>query len=106
MFEKIKKRGFQVLALHHAEAILKHDMAGAVTEIENVLLDVQLPVEELIRGGGGEGELTQRMRRALADQYGWKKHKFEIKKVVDGEEKESISHELYHANPIFLERCL
>ena len=91
MFEKLKKKGFQVLALHHAEAILKHDMADAVTELEQVLLDVKIPVEELIRGGGGEGELTQRMRRALADDYGWKKHSFEIKKIVDGEEKESLS---------------
>lgn len=96
MFEKLKKKGFQVLALHHAEAILKHDMADAVTELERVLLSVQIPVVELIRGGGGEGELTQRMRRALADDYGWKKHSFEIKKIVDGEEKESISHEIDH----------
>ena len=96
MFEKIRKRGFQVLALHHAEAILKHDMANAATELERVLLDVEIPVEELLRGGGGEGELTQRMRRALADDHGWKKHKFEIKKIVDGEEKESISHEIDH----------
>ena len=28
------------------------------------------------------------MRRTLADDYGWKKHSFEIKKIVDGEEKE------------------
>lgn len=96
MFEKIKKKGFQVLALHHAEAILTHDMADAVTELEKVLLDVKIPAEELIRGGGGEGELTQRLRRALADDYGWKKHNFEIKKIVDGEEKESISHEIDH----------
>lgn len=96
MFERIKKRGFQVLALHHAEAILKHDMSAAAAELEKVLLDVQIPAEELIRGGGGEGELTQRMRRALADGYGWKKHNFEIKKIVDGEEKESISHEIDH----------
>jgi len=96
MFEKIKKRGFQVLALHHAEAILKHDMADAVTEIEDVLLNVQIPIEEIIRGGGGEGELTQRMRHALSDKYGWRKQKFEIKKIVDGEEKESISHEIDH----------
>lgn len=96
MFEKLKKKGFQVLALHHAEAILKHDMADAVTELEQVLLSVQIPVVELIRGGGGEGELTQRMRRMLADDYGWKKHSFEIKKIVDGEEKESISHEIDH----------
>lgn len=96
MFEKLKKKGFQVLALHHAEAILKHDMANAVTELERVLLDVEIPAEELVRGGGGEGEMTQRLRRALADDYGWKKHNFEIKKIVDGEEKESISHEIDH----------
>lgn len=96
MFEKIRGKGFQVLALHHAEAILTHDMPEAVKELESALLKVQIPVEELIRGGGGEGELTQRVRRSLANDYGWKKHRFEIKKTVDGEEKESISHEIDH----------
>jgi hypothetical protein len=96
MFETLKTKGFQVLALHHAEAILTHDMADAVSELESVLRDVEIPVEELVRGGGGEGELTQRLRRALANDHGWKKHKFEIKKIVDGEEKESISHEIDH----------
>jgi len=91
MFEKLKKKGFQILALHHAEAILKHDMADAVMELEQVLLSIQIPVVELIRGGGGEGELTQRMRRTLADDYGWKKHSFEIKKIVDEKEKEPAS---------------
>jgi len=96
VFEKIRGKGFQVLALHHAEAILTHDMPEAVKELESPLLKVQIPVEELIRGGGGEGELTQRVRRSLANDYGWKKHRFEIKKTVDGEEKESISHEIDH----------
>lgn len=96
MFEKLKNKGFQVLALHHAEAILKHDMAEGAAELEKVLLDVEIPAEELVRGGGGESELTQRMRRALANNYGWKKHNFEIKKIVDGEEKELISHEIDH----------
>jgi len=91
MFEKLKKKGFQVLALHHAEAILKHDMADAVTELEKVLLDVEIRAEELVRGGGGEGELTQRIRRALANDYGWKKHSFEIKKTLDGRDKKSVS---------------
>ena len=85
MFEKLKNRGFQILALHHAEAILKHDMIEAADELEQVLVDVEIPVEELIRGGGGEGELTQRIRRSLASDHGWKKHNFEIKKIVDGE---------------------
>jgi hypothetical protein len=80
MFEKLKQRGYQVVTLHHAQAILTHDMPAAVTEIESVLLNAQLPAEELVRGGGGEGELTQRLRRALADDHGWIKHNFEIKK--------------------------
>ncbi len=96
MFERIKARGFQVLTLHHAEAILEHDIAAAVTELEDVLLEVSIPVEELVHGGGGEGELTQRIRRGLADKHGWKKHIFEIKKTVDGVEKESITHEIDH----------
>ncbi|MBW7939048.1 MAG: restriction endonuclease, partial [Candidatus Omnitrophica bacterium] len=58
MFEKLKKKGFEILALHHAEAILKHDMMDAVYEIEDVLLEAKIPVEELVRGGGGEGEFT------------------------------------------------
>lgn len=96
MFEKIKKKGFQVLALHHAEAILKHDMPSAVGELEAVLSEISIPIEELVYGGGGEGELTQRIRHKLADTFGWKKHIFEIKKTVDGKEKESISHEIDH----------
>lgn len=96
MFEKIKKNGFQVLALHHAEAILRHDMSSAVKELESALLDISIPVEELVYGGGGEGEQTQRLRKALAGTHGWKKHNFEIKKIIDGKETESVSHELDH----------
>lgn len=96
MFETIKQKGFQILALHHAEAILTHDMPDAVTELETALLSIEIPAEELIRGGGGEGALTQRLRRALSDAHGWKKHNFEIKKIIDGEERESVSHEIDH----------
>lgn len=95
MFEVLKNMGFEVLTLHHAEAILKHDMASAAADIEAVLSAAHLPAEELVRGGGGEGELTQRLRRALVD-LGWNKHNFEIRKTVDGVEKESISHEIDH----------
>lgn len=96
MFDKIKNKGFQVVALHHAEAILEHDMGNAVLELESVLDEIIIPAEELVRGGGGEGELTQRMRHVLADRFGWKKHNFEIKKIVDGTERESTSHEIDH----------
>lgn len=96
MFEKIKKRGFQIVTLHHAEAILRHDMSAAAEELEAALMDVSIPVSELVHGGGGEGELTQRLRRTLSDIYAWRKHCFEIRKIVDGKEKECISHEIDH----------
>jgi hypothetical protein len=96
MLEKAQRKGFQILTMHHAEAILKHDMPDALLDIEHLLLGISIPVEELVRGGGGEGELTQRLRKTLAEDFDWKKHVFEIKKTIDGEERESISHEVDH----------
>ncbi len=71
-------------------------MAVAAEDLDAVLSKITIPAEELVRGGGGEGELTQRVRRELANDRGWTKHCFEIKKIVDGVEKESISHEIDH----------
>lgn len=96
MFDRLRKKGFQVLALHHAEAILEHDLRPAIDDLENALLGISLPVAELVRSGGGEGQLTQRLRKTLADTCGWEKHTFEIKKIVDGEEKESLTHQIDH----------
>lgn len=96
MFEKLKEKNFQILALHHAEAILEHDLGGASQEIESALDSVILPIEELVRGGGGEAGLTQRIRRQFAEEFGWRKHNFTIQRIVDGKEKESISHEIDH----------
>jgi hypothetical protein len=84
------------LALHHAEAILQHDLPEAIVELESALVGVRIPAEELIRGGGGEGELTQRLRHVLADELGWKKHSFEITRTVDTVQRESTSHEIDH----------
>ncbi len=95
MFEKLKAKGFEVLTLHHAEAILRYDMPEAVKQLEQTLLQIDIPVSELVFGGGGEGKGTQRLRKAL-DDINWKKHSFEIKKIVDRIEKESISHEIDH----------
>jgi hypothetical protein len=95
MFERLKENGFEILALHHAEAILTHDMVGAVEELEEILTHFEIPVGELVRGGGGEGLGTQRLRRALATEK-WMKHTFEVKKIVDGDPRESTSHEVDH----------
>ena len=95
MLDALKKQGFEVVALHHAEAILTHDLPGAVAELESILTSFTIPASELVRGGGGEGQGTQRLRRALAGEK-WLKHTFKISKMVDGEERESASHEVNH----------
>ncbi|MCW2307101.1 BglII/BstYI family type II restriction endonuclease [Rhodobium gokarnense] len=101
MFERLRDRNFDILALHHAEAIVSQDMAAAERDIEDVLLGLSIPILELVAGGGGEAHGTQRIRRALADR-GWKKRNISVRKLVqwgeDSEEKEvaSLSHEIDH----------
>ncbi len=96
MFEELKSKGFQVLALHHAEAILAVDMPEAAEDIQRVCLDITLPIIEMVKGGGGEADITQRIRNTFHQKHGWKKHNYEIKKVIDGIEKEAITHEVDH----------
>ncbi|MBT6229319.1 MAG: restriction endonuclease [Candidatus Scalindua sp.] len=96
MFDELKETGFEILALHHSEAILRHDMPEAIEEIETVLKSISLPIVELVRGGGGEGQVTQRIRNAFSNDFSWFKHNFVIQKIVDGIETESISHEIDH----------
>lgn len=95
MFQRLKKRGFEILALHHAEAILKLDMPEAASDLEEALLQIRLPVSELVGSGGGEAKSTQRLRNALAS-LGWGKPCFQITKSVDGVQKEATTHEVDH----------
>jgi hypothetical protein len=88
-------RGFQIEFHSHAKAILSFDFAEALTELEQTLARVTIPIEEIIAGGGGESKGTQRLRRAL-NELKWVKTKFEIKKVINGREREAISHEVDH----------
>ena len=101
MFERLRGKGFEVTALHHAEAIITHDMPEAESDLEHVLNQLVIPITELVGGGGGETQGTQRMRRALADR-GWRKRNVTVKKLVkwgdDAPEHEvaSLSHEIDH----------
>lgn len=92
---KLIAKGFQVEFRAHAKAILDVDFPKALDEIEDILLGLTIPIEEIIGSGGGEAKGTQRLRRAL-DKKGWHKHEFKIVKLVDGHERESISHEVDH----------
>ena len=83
IFKGLRAQKFEIQMISHAEAILCHDMGSAASEIEEVLGKVRIPVEELVRGGGGEAQATQRLRKALVDT-GWHGHNFEIRRIVDG----------------------
>lgn len=95
MLDRLRDAGFEVLFTSHAEAIILHDFPDLVEELEEALLNVSLPITEIIGGGGGEAKMTQRLRRGLAAKQ-WTKHNFELTKTVDGVAKESISHEIDH----------
>lgn len=95
MFERLAEAGFDLAIRNHAGAILQVDFPEIAREIEDALLDVRIPVEELIGSGGGEAQSTQRLRRRLYEA-GWPKHNFDFKLIVDGRETVSNSHEIDH----------
>lgn len=95
MFERLTNAGFDVAIRNHAGAILTVDFPEIADELEESLLAVQIPAEELIRSGGGEAQSTQRLRRALYDA-GWPKHNFNFRLIVDGVETVANSHEIDH----------
>ncbi|KVT76334.1 restriction endonuclease [Burkholderia ubonensis] len=95
MFEALKEKGFEFEFVSHAAAILAADFPEALKELEDALLDVDIPITEIIGSGGGEAKGTQRLRRSLAARH-WVKVNFEIKKTINNVPRESISHEVDH----------
>lgn len=95
MLNRLRDCGYEILFLSHAAAILGEDFPDAIQELESSLIDFEIPITEIIGSGGGETKGTQRLRRAL-EGFGWKKTIFEIKKTINGVERESISHEVDH----------
>ncbi len=95
MFDQLKAAGFEVEFASHAKAILAGDFPNVVEQLESALLGVRLPITEIVGSGGGEAQLTQRLRRGFHDLE-WRKRNVEIKKIVDSVERESVSHEIDH----------
>jgi len=95
MFESLAAKGFQVEFHSHAEAILGVDFPDAAAELETALIDTTIPIEEIIAGGGGESKGTQRLRKTLT-KLNWPKVKFTVEKIINGEKRESVSHEIDH----------
>jgi hypothetical protein len=111
MFERLRDRGFNILALHHAEAIISRDMPEAESEIEHALLDLNIPISEIVAGGGGEAGLTQRLRGGLAERD-WRKRNIQVRKLVKWGEAEperevaALSHEIDHVKSFGVDRWI
>lgn len=95
VLRRLTDLGYETLFLSHAAAILGEDFPEALEELEGCLANFDIPITEIIGSGGGETKGTQRLRHSLAN-LGWKKTNFEIKKSINGVERESISHEVDH----------
>lgn len=95
MFERLSSQGFQIAYRSHAKAILEMDFPQVAAELEDILTEATVPIEEIISGGGGEAHGTQRLRRALTARD-WFKTTFVIEKTINGERRESQSHEVDH----------
>lgn len=87
--------GFDVMTANHAMAVLTKDFPGPLAELCDTVGQVELRDTELVGGGGGEAQSTQRLRRALSAR-GWRKHNVVIRKIVDGEERAATTHEIDH----------
>ena len=70
--------GFDVRTRNHALAVLNEDFPARLAELCHVLGALRINAEELVRGGGGEAQLTQRLRRSLASRH-WVK-----RNIVEG----------------------
>ena len=55
MFDSLRAKGFQVVFLSHAQAILSVDFPDALTALESALTDTTITIEEIIAGGGCDG---------------------------------------------------
>lgn len=95
MFDQLRSLGYEITFASHAAAIIGTDFPDIVRDLEAALVGVRLPIAEIVGSGGGEAQLTQRLRRGF-HELGWRKRNVEMQKIVDGVTKESISHEIDH----------
>jgi len=95
MFGALREAGFDVEARNHAGAILAGDFRDALAGLVEALLAFRVGSAEIIGSGGGQAASTMRLRDALY-AGGWPKHEFVTRTIVDGVEREAISHEIDH----------
>lgn len=97
MFNTLRQLGFDIEVMNHAEAILSVDFPGVAADLIEVLSAFRMDAREVIGSGGGQAPSTMRLRDALYAKD-WPKHEFKVTTVVDGVQREFISHEIDHVH--------
>lgn len=95
IFPRLVKKGFDISFTYHADAILREDFKEATKELDKVISSIQIPISELVLGGGGEAKNTQRLRISLY-AIGWQKVNFRLEKKINDDVTFSQSHEVDH----------
>jgi hypothetical protein len=95
IFQGLRDVGFDISTTYHADAILSENFPESIVDLEGACLEIFIPAEELVRGGGGEARITQRLRRRL-NAAGWRKSVFRVEKTINGRVAFSQSHEVDH----------
>ena len=96
IFPLLHRKGFDIEFKYHSDAILSQSFPKAADELDAIIGSISIPINELVRGGGGEAQITQRLRRLLQD-HGWTKRKFLVEKIINDRTTSSQSHEVDHA---------
>ncbi len=94
-FPRLSENGFDVAFTFHADAILALHFQGVIEEIGEAVGGVEIPIVEIIAGGGGEAKVTQRLRRRLQSR-GWRKRNFAVEKRINARVTYASSHEVDH----------
>ncbi len=95
IFPTIETSGFDHCFTYHAAAILRQDFTDTINELNSIVGGIAIPIVELVRGGGGEARVTQRLRKTF-QEHGWKKRAFKVEKRINHRITYSRTHEVDH----------
>lgn len=92
---RLRSAGFDIAFTYHADAILHRHFPEASDDLDRVISGILIPTGELVRSGGGEARVTQRLRKALGEK-GWSKKTFYVEKKINDRTTFAQSHEVDH----------
>lgn len=84
---------YQIQEWRHASAILEKDFTSEWNDIINVLVSFRLLKSDILTPGGGKSPIARKLDLHFYD-LGWQKKSFETGIIVDGQQRDSPTHEV------------